>query len=246
MVDIIFEVCIDSVAGAIAAYEEGAHRLELCGNLAEGGTTPSIGLIEEVCDATPLPVMVMIRPRGGDFFYSDTEFRTMLRNIQALPKDKVAGVVFGCLKADGTFDMPKMQQLIDASQGLEITVHRAFDVCCNPSEALQQLIDLQVTRILTSGQAKTAFEGISLLEELVNQAQGRIHILAGCGVNASNAKQLVDKAGVRELHFTAHRQVDSDMKFRHAVVSMGSNSQEFVKRMPDRNKIKDIIQLFKA
>lgn len=187
MKDYQFEVCANSVESCIAAQAGGADRVELCAGIPEGGTTPSYGdilIAREVLQQTKLHIIV--RPRGGDFLYSSTEQRIMLKDIENARRLGADGVVFGCLTAEGDVDIPLMEQLMKASQGMSVTFHRAFDVCRNPQKAIEDIIALGCNRILTSGQQSTAEQGIPLLKELQQQASGRIILLAGCGVNEAN------------------------------------------------------------
>ena len=188
MKNYLFEVCTNSVESCIAAQEGGANRVELCAGIPEGGTTPSYGEIamaREVLTTTRLHVI--IRPRGGDFLYSPIEIKTMLKDIEMARRLGADGVVFGCLTANGEIDVPVMEQLMEASEGLSVTFHRAFDVCRDASKALEQIINLGCDRILTSGQQATAELGIPLLKELRERAKGRITLLAGCGVKRISA-----------------------------------------------------------
>lgn len=204
MKNYLFEVCTNSVESCIAAQEGGANRVELCAGIPEGGTTPSYGEIamaREVLTTTRLHVI--IRPRGGDFLYSPVEVKTMLKDIEMARQLGADGVVFGCLTTNGGIDVPVMKQLMEVSKGLSVTFHRAFDVCRDASEALEQIIDLGCDRILTSGQQATAELGIPLLKELRERANGRITLLAGCGVNEKNicriAKETVFRNSISRL-----------------------------------------------
>ena len=181
MKDYQFEVCANSVESCIAAQAGGADRVELCAGIPEGGTTPSYGdilIAREALQQTKLHIIV--RPRGGDFLYSSTEQRIMLKDIENARRLGADGVVFGCLTAEGDVDIPLMEQLMEASQGMSVTFHRAFDVCRNPQKAIEDIIALGCNRILTSGQQPTAERGIPLLKELQQQASDRIILLAGC------------------------------------------------------------------
>ena len=186
MKDYQFEVCANSVESCIAAQAGGADRVELCAGIPEGGTTPSYGdilIAREVLQQTKLHIIV--RPRGGDFLYSSTEQRIMLKDIENARRLGADGVVFGCLTAEGDVDIPLMEQLMKASQGMSVTFHRAFDVCRNPQKAIEDIIALGCNRILTSGQQSTAEQGIPLLKELQQQASGRIILLPEKPVSAS-------------------------------------------------------------
>ena len=193
-----FEVCANSVESCLAAQTGGANRVELCAGIPEGGTTPSYGEIamaRKVLDTARLHVI--IRPRGGDFLYSPLETKIMLEDIEITRHLGVDGVVFGCLTANGDIDTVAMKELMEASHGLSVTFHRAFDVCRNPDEALEQIIELGCERILTSGQQPTAEQGIPLLKKLHRQAAGRITLLAGCGVNEKNISRIAGETGIQ-------------------------------------------------
>ena len=221
-----FEVCANSVESCLAAQTGGANRVELCAGIPEGGTTPSYGDIavaREVLDKTLLHVI--IRPRGGDFLYSPIEQRIMLKDISNACRLGVDGIVLGCLTAQGDIDMPLMRQFMEAVQEVPVTFHRAFDVCRNPQEALEQIIELGCSRILTSGQQPTAEQGIPLLKILQRQAAGRIILLAGCGVNESNISHIAHETGICEYHFSARENIKSDMMYRNEAVAR-SRQQE--------------------
>ncbi|GGJ32674.1 copper homeostasis protein CutC [Deinococcus roseus] len=198
-----FEVCVESLEGALAARRGGATRIELCSSLIEGGLTPSAGLIREVKRHCGLPVHVMVRPRSGDFLYTGPELEVMLSDIEFCHFAEVDGLVFGALDSQGEVDVQAMQQLVRAAGNLPVTFHRAFDVCRTPVRALEQLLALGVRRILTSGQQKTAFEGRQLIAALERQARGRIILLAGSGVSPQNVLALLQETRVREIHFSA-------------------------------------------
>lgn len=216
-----FEVCLQSVDGAIAAERGGAQRVELCAALIEGGITPSIGTIQMCRDAVDVDIMVMIRPRGGDFVYSEWELDTMVRDIHACKRIGVTGVVFGMLNLDGTVARTQVQRLMQAAGDLDVCFHRAFDVCCEPLYALDELIDLGVTRVLTSGLAPTVPEGAGLIREFVLRAVGRIEILPGCGITPENVAEIVAATGVDQFHATAFGRVESPMQHRNENVYMG-------------------------
>ena len=240
-----FEICTNSVESCLAAQKGGADRVELCAGIPEGGTTPSYGEIaiaREVLTHTRLHVI--IRPRGGDFLYSDIEIRTMLKDIEMAQKLGADGVVFGCLTAEGEVDLPAMQKLMKAAQGLSVTFHRAFDVCRNPQRALEQIIKLGCNRILTSGQQPTAEQGIPLLKELQKQAAGRITLLAGCGVNENNIAHIATETGIREFHFSARETIESKMLHRNGTVSMGGtvNIEEYRRPITTAERVKRTIK----
>lgn len=216
-----FEICANSVKSCLAAQEGGAHRVELCAAIPEGGTTPSFGEIALARELLHIKLHVIIRPRGGDFLYSELEMKSMLKDIEICRKVGVDGVVFGCLNSAGDVDLPQMQELMAASKGMSVTFHRAFDMCRNPQEALEQIINLGCDRILTSGQRPTAEEGISLLKKLNEQAADRIILLAGSGINEKNIRKIAVETGISEFHFSARLNEESEMSYRNQIVSMG-------------------------
>lgn len=193
---VLIEAAVESLDAALAAAEGGAHRIELCADLAHGGTTPSERLIEEAVSHLKIPVFVLVRPRPGDFVYTDAEHRTTLAQIAAVKKAGAQGIVTGDLNFDRT------RILIAAARPLPVTFHRAFDAYRNLPTSLEQLIELGVDRLLTSGGAATAPEGAEQIRALVAQAKSRIVILPGGGITPENVAPLVQKTGVREVHFS--------------------------------------------
>ena len=217
---IIIEVCVDTVESALAAQQGGANRVELCDNLLEGGTTPSAGAIEVALQRLNIGVHVMIRPRGGDFCYSDVEFDIMRRDVALAKRLGAHGVVFGILRPDGTVDTERSRVLIELARPLSVTFHRAFDVTRDPYQALEDLIDLGVDRVLTSGQEISVLEGLDLIADLVRKAAGRIIIMPGGGTER-NIKKVVACCGVNEVHVIAPTVVESRMNYRNNRVFMG-------------------------
>lgn len=239
-----FEVCANSVESCLAAQEGGAHRVELCAGIPEGGTTPSYGdiaLARELLTKTALHVI--IRPRGGDFLYSRLEQRIMLADIDNARRAGADGVVFGCLTPQGDVDLPLMHRLMEAAQGMSVTFHRAFDVCRSPQEALEEIIGLGCHRILTSGQQATAEQGIPLLKQLQEQADGRIILLAGCGVNETNIARIARETGICEFHFSARENMESRMTCRNKDVSMGGtvHIDEYLRPVTTPRRVRDTI-----
>lgn len=196
------EICANSYQSAKNAQEAGAHRIELCQELSVGGITPSFGLLKKVIEELDVPVFVLIRPRSGNFVYSDDEFQIMKNDIQACKDLGCKGIVSGVLKPDNTLDEERTKILIDLAKPLSFTFHRAFDEVKNPKEALLQLIELSANRVLTSGQKATAEEGLELLKELNVLAENRITILAGGGITSKNVN-LFKEAGLTEIHASA-------------------------------------------
>lgn len=218
---VAFEACVDSVEAAIAAQEGGADRVELCADLLEGGVTPSAGTIQLACQRLAIPVHVLIRPRGGDFCYSAAEFEVMRLDVEQVRELGADGVVFGLLKADGSVDGERIGALIEAARPLRVTFHRAFDMANDAHRALDELVELGVERVLTSGQEETALEGAELIAGLVRRAGERIAVMAGGGINERNVGRIVAQTGVREVHATARAQVESRMEYRNTHCSMG-------------------------
>lgn len=219
--DFTLEVCVDSPESAVAAERGGADRLELCGHLLTGGVTVDEWLYRAVREKTDLPVRVLIRPRFGDFCYSQDEFDMMKHQVEWFRNMGAEGIVIGCLQPDGSLDMERMKRLIDLSGDMKLTLHRAFDVCRDPYEALEQAIELGIDTVLTSGQEKDACTGIDCLKKLQYQAAGRITIMAGAGVSARVIPKLYEKAGIRTFHMSGKKVIPSKMNFRKEGVPMG-------------------------
>lgn len=220
---ITLEVCLTGVESALAAQEGGADRVELCENLFEGGTTPSHGTIALALEQLEIDVNVMIRPRGGDFCYSQMEFAVMKHDVEAVKALGAPAVVFGILAPDGSIDALRTQELVDLARPMGVTFHRAFDVTRDPFAALETLVELGVDRVLTSGQENTAFEGMELLAELVRRAGDRIHIMVCGGVNGRNARRIVEGCGATEIHVGpgSDEGYESSMRYRNVRVPMG-------------------------
>lgn len=218
---VLVEACIDSALGARRAVAAGARRLELCTGLVEGGLTPSLGLMQVVREEISTPIHVLIRPRGGDFLYETDEIATMLADIAAAKRLGMAGVVIGALRADGRVDEDVTRRLVDAARPMAVTFHRAFDLALGPIEAMEALTRLGIERVLTSGQAPTAEQGIPVLRELVGWSNGRVTVLAGGGITEKNAAKLVKETGVREIHLRGSAPEPSEMQFRRPGVFMG-------------------------
>ncbi len=200
-----FEVCVETAAGVRAALAAGADRVELCADLAVGGTTPSAGLIEWAVTAAAgrLGVHVLVRPRGGDFVYDDDEEDVMARDIRAAKAAGADGVVIGALTADATVDLALTARLITVARPLSVTFHRAFDETANPVAAFGDVLALGADRLLTSGCAATALEGAGLIGELLHRSDEKIGVMAGGGVTEQTAAEIVRRTGVSELHFSA-------------------------------------------
>ncbi len=238
-----FEVCANGVESCIAAQNGGADRVELCAGIPEGGTTPSYGEILQAREKLNSTLLhVIIRPRGGDFLYNNDEIERMASDIRMARECGVDGVVFGCLTPEGMVDMQKNAYLMEQTAGMSVTFHRAFDHTCDPKQALEDIIKLGFNRILTSGQQPTAPQGIALLSELQQQSARRITILAGCGVNESNIKQLFLKTNISEFHFSARQTVVSKMRFSNPTVYMGKpDADELTLQYTTAERVKNTI-----
>jgi len=196
----LLEICVDSVESAIAAQAGGADRVELCANLNEDGTTPSAGMIEVARQSLSIGLQVLIRPRGGNFCYSDFEFETMKKDLAVARTLGADGVVVGMLDSAFTVDVARMRELVELARPLRVTFHRAFDVVVDPLQALELLIELRIDRILTSGQAKTAMEGLTRIVQLAQKAAGRLSIMPASGINTQNIRQILAETGANEIH----------------------------------------------
>lgn len=216
---VLLEICIDSFASAAAAKAGGADRLEVCSALSAGGTTPSFGLVKQCVTKLKIPVMMMVRPHDGGFVYDNDHIGTMLRDIEIAKLIGVQGIVFGALTAERTLDRETCQRLIDAAGTLETTFHRAFDLVPDPAKTLGELETLGINRVLTSGQQETALAGARLIRSLTQQA-GSLNVLAGAGVNAENAVELVDQTGVQEIHASASVAATDEQS--HGEISFGA------------------------
>lgn len=242
-----FEICVDTVESAIAAQNGGADRVELCDNLFEGGTTPSYGSIAVAREQLSIKLHVIIRPRGGDFLYSDTEFEIMKRDIETSGTLGVDGVVIGLLNADGSIDADRTRELVRLARPMSVTFHRAFDVCRDPFEALETLIEMGVDRILTSGQKANATDGAALIRKLSEQANGRISIMACGSIDETNIAAVIATTGVKELHFTAFERVESKMQHRNDIVAMGSDDagSEYLRNAANSETVRKTINASK-
>lgn len=203
----LLEICANSYQSAKNAQEAGAHRIELCQELSVGGITPSYGLLKEVVENLNISVFVLIRPRGGNFVYSDAEFEIMKRDIKLCKDLGSHGIVSGVLNADKTIDINRTKELVELSKPLQFTFHRAFDEVANAKEALEQLIDLGAERVLTSGQETSAEKGLEILQVLNKISNNRIIILAGSGINSENALKFKE-IGLKEIHASASSQLE--------------------------------------
>lgn len=238
------EICVDNVQSAIDAQNAGADRVELCDNLAEGGTTPSYGTILTARKNLNIKLHVIIRPRGGDFLYTPQEYEIMLRDIEMCGELGADGIVLGILNADGTIDTERTIGLVKAASPMDVTFHRAFDMCSDPVKGLEDIILTGATRILTSGQKRSVPQGVELIRKLVSQAGERIIIMPGSGLDESNIAMAV-ATGAMEFHLTGRKVVESSMIFRRDGIPMGGvpDIPEFSRKVADPEKIRKIINI---
>jgi copper homeostasis protein len=217
----LVEACVDSVESALAAERGGAGRVELCGDLPEGGTTPS-GATIAICRARlGIPVHVLVRPRAGDFHYTELELEVMRRDIQLAKEFGAQGIVVGALRRNATVDVDRMEMLIEVARPLSVTFHRAFDLCRDPERGLEDLLGIGVNRVLTSGQAATALEGSAVIARMVRQAGNDLVVVAAGGINGQNVGRLVTQTRVKEVHLRGGSLVHSEMEYPPRGVRLG-------------------------
>jgi len=209
----LLEIAVFNYSSALLAYHSGADRIELCDNAAEGGTTQSYGVLKMVRQEIELPVFPIIRPRGGDFLYSNGEFEVMKKDVVLCKELGFEGVVFGILNTDGSVDKSRCLQLTELAYPMGVTFHRAFDRCIDPFEAMEDIIEIGFERILTSGLVPVASDNLPLIAELVEKADDRIVIMPGSGVRSSNIKQVLHETGAQEFHSSARITIESQMHF---------------------------------
>lgn len=216
----ILEVCVDSVESAVNAQAGGADRIELCGDLIVGGITPSLALFERIREKINIPIHILLRPRFGDFLYSEEKMEVLVRQARAFAKAGADNLVIGCLTPDGRLDLEAMKRIIDVSDGTPINLHRAFDMCRDLDEALEDAKQLGVISILTSGGYASALEGIEVLDRLKKNS-GNIDIMAGAGMNAKNIKYMMDNSSLTAFHMSGKKTLQSKMTYRNPRVNMG-------------------------
>jgi len=228
---VLIEVCVDSVASAIAAERGGAARVELCSSLLEGGVTPSAGMIELVRAKTSLGLQVIIRPRGGDFCYSDEEIEIMSHDIETAKNLSADGVVLGVLDAEGNVDVSRTRQLVQLARPLNVTFHRAFDMSADLFRALEDVCGSGADRLLTSGGEQTCLQGVDMLARLAQAARDRVTLMAGGGIGHDNAATIIERTGVNEIHVGLSSPAPSPMLYRNLRVSMGKAPGREYQRM---------------
>ena len=238
------ELCSYSIEACYTAARLGVDRVEICASPAEGGVTPSMGLIKRACEIPDIETSVMIRPRGGDFLYTDEEFELMKRDINYAREAGATGVVLGILTEDGRVDVERTRLLVKEAQGMDITFHRAIDMTRDYLQAVEDVISTGCTRILTSGGYNKAIDGAANIGRAVAVAAGRIELMAGSGVTATNALQLA-MTGIDALHFSAKKMMPGRMTYRNPLIAMGGDTSmdEYALRGVDEKEVKSIIEL---
>lgn len=241
------EICTDSVGSAIDAQSAGADRIELCDNLFEGGTTPGFGTIISARSNLDIRLHVLIRPRGGDFLYSDLEYDIMRRDIELCAETGIDGIVTGILLPGGNIDVERTARLFVFAYPMSATFHRAFDLCRDPVSGLEDVIATGASRLLTSGLRNKARDGIELIRQLIIQAGERLIVMPGGGIDETNAAQIITATKATELHLTGRMDIDSEMIFRRHGISLGGQTgmPEFTRKVADPERIKKIIESVK-
>jgi copper homeostasis protein len=239
---VVVEACVDAIDAALEAERGGAARIELCGELLQGGVTPSAGLIAAVWERIDIPVFVLVRPRTGDFLYSDDELDVMRRDIEQAKALGVAGIALGALTADGDVDVRSMRSLIELARPMSVTFHRAFDFVRRQEAALDALEELGVDRVLTSGGAPTALEGVGSIASLVQRVGDRMIVMAGGSITASNVREIVAATGVREVHVRGAARVGSAMRHRREVVSLSkTGASDYERSVTQADEIRKVV-----
>ena len=241
----VIEVCLDSVESIMAAEKGGADRVELCSDLFEGGLSPSIGMVRVAKRLTHIPINAMVRPRGGDFCYSDVEFEVMCAEVEAFKAEGVNAIVFGILTPDGDVDMDRSRRIVELARPLAVTFHRAFDMTRDLSKSLEDLASLGIERVLTSGGEASVAEGADTLKALVEQAGDRIVVMPGCGIKERNFRKLDSIIGAREYHMSLNGSHDSRMRFHPGHIYMGGmlRQSEFTLSCTDEERVRTIVSM---
>ncbi|MBM6854192.1 copper homeostasis protein CutC [Mediterraneibacter glycyrrhizinilyticus] len=242
----ILEACVDSVRSAIEAEKGGASRVELCSDLVIGGVSPSIPLFRQIRKYTDLRIRVLLRPRYGDYCYDSYEFEELKEEVSLFREEGADGVVVGILNPDGTLNTEQLSELKQEAGSMEITLHRAFDVCADPFQALEQAVEMGFDTILTSGQAPTAWEGRDLLRELQKKSRGRIEILAASGIGPEPIRNLIPFTGISSYHMSGKAELESAMTFRKKGIGLGlSESSDYKILRTDSHEIRTSVALLK-
>ncbi|MBI3498951.1 MAG: copper homeostasis protein CutC [Proteobacteria bacterium] len=248
MTEPLFEICVEGVDGLVAAEAGGADRVELCAGLIEGGLTPSLGMVRQALRCARVPFHPIVRPRGGDFLYSAAEYASMLEDVDAMRGLGVAGVVIGCLNADGAVDEGRTAELVRRARPMRVTFHRAFDMARDADAALEALVRSGIDRVLTSGQHAMALEGLETLKRLSARAGDRIVIMGCGGLNPDTIGRVRRQVPLREFHFSAPREEPSGMVFANPQVSMGGTgrAREYLTTRTDSERVRATIKAARA
>ncbi|SFI37050.1 copper homeostasis protein [Tindallia magadiensis] len=245
----VLEVCVDSYTSLMTAIKAGADRIELCSALNMGGLTPSYGFMQQAKDVSGVEIYVMIRPRSGDFLYDDGEYETMKKDVEKVKKEGFHGIVIGFLKADGRLDLERLEEMVKLADPLKVVLHRAFDDANQPEKEIPKLIEMGIQRILTSGQRKTATEGVEYIQSIEKEFGKEITIMPGAGVSAENIETLYKKTGCTHYHMSGKTEVGSRMEYRECIQRSQTPPQEFMLQRADYEKIraakKQLIELEK-
>jgi copper homeostasis protein len=241
---ITLEICLESVDAVIAAERGGAQRVELCANLLEGGITPSAGTIRAARNHAKLGINVMIRPRGGDFLYTDTEFESMQQDILVAKELGADGIVLGLLQPDGTVDVERTRQLVELAKPLPVTFHRAIDVSRDLLQALEDVISTGAARVLTSGGQSSVVDGAATVAEMVKAANERIIVMPGCGIRPDNVISILESTGADEVHIALNVETPSGMTFRKAEIPMGGvDGREYLNFVTPEDAVRNVVQI---
>jgi copper homeostasis protein len=244
---ITLEICLESVDSVIASDRGGAQRVELCANLLEGGTTPSAGAIRAARENATIAINVMIRPRGGDFLYTDAEFVSMQHDIQIAKDLGADGIVLGLLRADGTVDVERTRQLVELAEPLPVTFHRAIDVSRDLLEALEDVIATGAKRVLTSGGQPSVVEGAAMVAKMVEKTKDRIIVMPGCGITPDNVLSILETTGAREVHIALEEETPSNMHFRKAEIPMGGvEGREYLRFVTPEDAVRNVVEILNS
>lgn len=243
----LVEACVDSVDSALIASEAGANRLELCSNLLIGGTTPTLAMFREIRKKTNIPIHVLIRPRFGDFLYTESEFSVIKEEVRQFVAESTEGVVVGFLRKDGSIDADRLKEVLLLCSSVKVTFHRAFDVCKDPLEGLKTLMELGVDSVLTSGQEDSVIHGLKLLKRLNEVSEGRLSLMAGSGVSPEVIPQIYKETGISQFHLSGKRVLESEMDYRKENVHMGLSSfSEYEIFRTDFYTIREAVSVLKS
>lgn len=239
----LIEICLEGADSVIEAEKGGADRVELCSDLFEGGLSPSLSTLRIAKKHTSIAISTMVRPRGGDFCYSDIEFEVMKDEVKAFKENGASSIVFGILLPNGEVDKERVKILRDIAYPLPVTFHRAFDMTPDPFKALDTLIELGINRVLTSGQEATVVEGLDLLKELIEYSKDRITIMPGCGISERNFEKVKQALGAKEYHIFLSEEKKSKMTFHPSHIYMGGllRQSEFTLSSTSKNRVETII-----